>query len=157
MGTMPSGVKHVTDGLLLVAAVALVADALLGVLTGTLSSVSAGPAAPWWVAGHVLERSRWLVFALLATAVARLVADDGDAAVSRPAAWRAVGVAAIAVPLLWTLALWLVQAVIFTAADRWAIDGEIFRSGDYYRRTFAAYAPWLLGGIAALVAQRHVR
>jgi hypothetical protein len=63
--------------------------------------------------------------------------------------------AALVVPLLWTLALWIVQAAIFTAADRWDVDGQVFLSADYYRRLLAGYAPWLLAGAAALVLSRH--
>lgn len=142
--------------LLVATLVALIADALLGALTGAVSSVGGGPSAPWWVAGHLVERSRWVVFALLVTGAARLgsVADLLDTL--RPAAaWRLVGVAAVAVPLLWTLSLWIVQAVLFTAADRWDIDGRLFLSADYYRRVLAGYAPWLLGGVACVVLGRH--
>lgn len=143
--------------LLVVTVVALAADALLGGLTGAVSSVSGGPLAPWWVTGHVVERSRWVVFALLLAAAARRIvpadAADGDARAT--AAWRAVGVAALVVPLLWVAALWIVQAAIFTAADRWDLDGQIYLSADYYRRVLAGYAPWLLAGAAAIVLSRH--
>ena len=67
-----------------------------------------------------------------------------------------MGGLAAAVPLLWLAAFWLVQATIFTVFDRWDIDGQAYLSTDYYRRVFAGYAPWLLGGIACLVASRHV-
>lgn len=143
--------------LVVVAAVALVADALLGGLAGAVSSVGGGPAAPWWVNGHVVERSRWVVFALLLVATARWILPDEPAAMAaRPgAAWRTVGIATLVVPLLWMAALWIVQATIFTVADRWDIDGQAYLSADYYRRVLAGYAPWLLGGAAAIVLSRH--
>lgn len=143
--------------LLAVVAVALVADALLGALTGAVSSVGGGPSAPWWINGHVVERSRWVVFALLLAGLVRVgpVADLAHPFDTAGASWRLAGVLAISVPLLWIVALWLVQAAIFTAAGRWDIDGQVFFSADYYRRVFADYAPWLLGGSAALVLSRH--
>lgn len=143
--------------LVVVTAVALAADALLGLLTGAVSSVAGGPAAPWWVTGHVVERGRWVVFALLLAGSARpiVAGDAGEGAARTDAAWRAVGRAAMVVPLLWIAALWIVQAGIFTAADRWDIDGQVFVSADYYRRLLAGYAPWLLAGAAARVLSRH--
>lgn len=143
--------------LVVVTVVALAADALLGGLTGAVSSVGGGPSAPWWVTGHVVERSRWVVFALLlaASAVRLFGAGLADNAPRATAAWRAVGVAALVVPLLWVAALWIVHATIFTVADRWDIDGQVYLSADYYRRVLANYAPWLLAGAAALVLGRH--
>ncbi len=67
-----------------------------------------------------------------------------------------LGADAHQIPLLWLAAFWLVQATIFTVFDRWEIDGQAYLAADYYRRVFAGYAPWLLGGIACLVASRHV-
>ncbi len=138
--------------------VALLADALLGVLTGAVSSVGGDPGAPWWITGHVVERARWVVFGLLLLAVARAtpLRTLVDGPITTAAAWRLVGGLAVAVPLLWLAAFWLVQATIFTVFDRWEIDGQAYLAADYYRRVFAGYAPWLLGGIACLVASRHV-
>lgn len=138
--------------------VVLLADALLGALTGALSSAGGGPDAPWWVTGHLMERARWLVFGLLVLAALRLppLAALLDAAPTPVAAWRLVGALAIAVPLLWLAAFWVVQAAIFTAFDRWDIDGQAYLASGYYRRVVAGYAPWLLGGVACLLASRHV-
>lgn len=149
--------RHAGRALVATVAIALLADAFLGGLTSAISSVgpSAGP--PWWVNGHVAERSRWLVFALLLVVVARRpFLRDTVAQLQAPAAvWRLVGILAIVVPLLWTVALWIVQATIFTAFDRWDIDGLGYLSADYHRRVFAGYVPWLLGGVSAVVASRH--
>lgn len=154
---MRPAVRSAAHAFVVVTAVALLADGLLGLLTGAVSSMGGGPAAPWWVAGHVLERARWLVFALLLTGAARagLPGRTMDVAAPSDVAWQAVGWAALLVPLLWIAALWLVQAAVFTAANRWDIDGQAFLAADYYRRLFAGYAPWLLGGAASLVFSRH--
>lgn len=150
--------RSAARALVAVTVVALVADAILGTLTASLGALSGGGGAPWWVVGRVPERSRWVVFAVLLLPVVRAVAS-GAATGSRLSAgvvWQIVGRLSIVLPLLWIIALWIVQATIFTAAGRWDVDGQIYLSGDYYRRLFAGYAPWLLAGAAALVGSRHV-
>ena len=140
-----------------VTVVALVADALLGALTGTVSAIGGQAGAPWWVAGHLPERGRWVAFALLLVAVARApLIDENAVPPSAAEAWRIVGRLAIVIPLLWIVAQWIVQALLITVGGQWEVDGQAFLSADYYRRLFAGYAPWLLGGAAALVGSRHV-
>lgn len=131
---------------------ALAADGLLAAFTAVDALGSGG--GPWWVAAHLVERGRWVVFALLVVAWAARMApvDSGSAA----AAWRAVGAGVIVVPLLWIAATWLVQAVLYTVAGRWDIDGRMFLELELYRRALIGYAPWLLGGIATLLVSRHV-
>lgn len=138
--------------------VALVADGLLGLLTGAVASMGGGSEAPWWITGHVAERARWLAFGLLVLGALRVppLAPRLDPPPTAAAAWRLVGVLAVTVPLLWLAALWIVQAALFTAFDRWDVDGQAYLAGDYYRRVVAGYAPWLLAGVACLVASRHV-
>lgn len=138
--------------------VVLVADASIGALTGALSAAGGGPGAPWWATGHLLERSRWAVFGLLVLGAARVapVVLQLDRPPTSAAAWRMVGALAIAVPLLWLAALWIMQATIFTVFHRWDVDGQAYLAADYYRRVAAGYAPWLAGGIACLLASRHV-
>lgn len=159
LSSLPPLAHAAVRALLAVVAVTLMADALLGLVTGAVSSVGGGPAAPWWVTGHVLERSRWVVFASLLVALARVapVRELLDTLTTAAEAWRLVGVLAIVLPLLWIGASWIVQAVLFTVADRWDIDGQVLLSAGYYRQLFAGYAPWLLGGAAGLVLSRHAR
>lgn len=152
----PSFAASAARAFVAVAVVALVADALLGALTGALA-VNGGPVAPWWDAGHVLERTRWVVFAAVLAASARALAATGSTVETRAGdAWHVVGVAAMLLPLLWLVASWIVQAAILTAAGRWGIDGQAFLAASYYRGVVADYAPWLLGGAAAVAAERHV-
>jgi hypothetical protein len=69
--------------------------------------------------------------------------------------WRRVGQAVLVVPVLWTVAGWVVSAAVFTLADRWAIDGQVFRTPGYYRSLVVEYAPWIVGGGAVMLWSRH--
>lgn len=155
---MATPFMNAARALIAVTAVALVADASLGALTASLGALGSTSGGPWWVAGHLPERGRWLVLALLLVPLARRLSAGEPApwALSNAAVWQLVARLALLLPLVWIVALWIVQAALFTVAGRWDIDGQIFLSGDYYRRIFAGYAPWLLGGTAALVGSRHV-
>lgn len=148
----------VVTALAVTLAVVLAADAMIGALAGAMASVAGGPGAPWWITGHLVERVHWLVFALLLGAVVRspLGVSWLAAPITGAVAWRLVGLGAMVVPLLWIAALWVVRAAIFTVFDRWGIDGQGFLSVDYYRSIAAGYVPWLLGGLACLMASRHV-
>jgi hypothetical protein len=70
--------------------------------------------------------------------------------------WRDVGIAVAIGPVLWTLAGCVVTVVVFTLADRWTMEGQVFRSAGYYRSLIVAWAPWLVGGGAVLLWSRHV-
>jgi hypothetical protein len=133
---------------------ALVVDALLGGFTAVLSVTPASGAPSWWVSAHLVERSRWIVLALLGLLLGRRLerpsADRADV-------WRVVGIVVIAAPVAWFAAGWIVQAVLFTVAGRWDVDGRAYLAADYYRRLLTSYLPWLLGGAATLAASRHVR
>ena len=58
--------------------------------------------------------------------------------------------AVITVPVAWFAAGWIVQAVLFTLAGRWDVDGRAYLAADYYRRLLTSYLPWLFGGAATL-------
>lgn len=140
---------------MLVAAIAaLAADALLAAVTGLAGVAGRGAGPPWWVAAHVVERSRWVVVALLLMGLGTWSAGgEGD----RAGVWRAVAIAVIVGPLLWTLAAWIVQAGLFTLAGRWDVDGRMFLSAELYRRALVDYVPWLLGGVTTRAIAGHVR
>jgi len=140
---------------LLATLTALVVDAVLATLTGLVAITGAGDGTPWWVAAHLVERSRWVVVAALLVVVARCIASPEEPA-SRAAVWRCVGIAVVAAPLLWIVATWLVQATLFTLAQRWDVDGQIFLAAGYYQSLLRGYAPWLLAGAATIAVSRHV-
>lgn len=152
---MTAGIHAAARAFLVAANVAMVADALLALLTSALSVTGPAGHSPWWVEAHLVERCRWVVLALLLMAVTGWMAEAEPR--EDPAVWRGTGMAVIGVPLLWIAATWIVQAILFTVARRWDVDGQVFLAADYYRRLFVGYVPWLLGGAATMVASRHVR
>lgn len=137
-----------------------------GVLQLALDAVAVGTyggGAPWWVTAEVIERGRWVVFAvllrmagprLLTSSASSLTFSEGDA--DRAAAWQRVGLLVLVLPLLWIAATWVVSAVRFTALDSWGTEGLAFRSTDYYRALLLDYAPWLMGGAVVRGVGRHV-
>lgn len=157
--TLTSLYRPAARAFLVAVIVAVIADALLAAVTGLARVAGAPEGPPWWVAAHLVERGRWVVLALLFATAAKWLApppgthgqDDGAATI-----WRAVAGAVMVVPLAWILATWATQAALFTAADRWSIDGAIFLAPGYYRQLFTGYVPWFLGGAATMVASRHV-
>jgi hypothetical protein len=153
----PSAPGQAARALLAITVAALAVDALLAALSAVTDVAGRDVAPSWWVAGHLVTRGRWVVFSLIAAAVLSRSGIADDAAVDPSRVWRWMGVAALLAPLGWIAATWLVQAILFTAADRWDVDGLIFASPDYYRSVVREYVPWLLGGAVALAAARHVR
>jgi hypothetical protein len=113
---------------------ALVVDAALQLALDAVA-VSAYGSAPWWITAHLAERGRWVMFAALLWWLApHLVPPAALTPVTETAgardeaeAWRQVGIAVIAVPLLWVVATLVVD-----------------------------YAPWPLAGVTVLGLRRHL-
>lgn len=138
---------------------ALVTDALLQLALDAVRVSAFGGGAPWWVTAHLIERGRWVVFALLVWVGAGRLRDAGDAVAGArtPAdAWRDVGVAIVAVPLLWIVATWVVSAVRFTLLGSWAFDGRVFTSPDYYRGLLLDLAPWVMAAAVLFAVRKHL-
>ena len=119
-----------------------------------------GGGAPWWVTAHLIERGRWVVLALILWWLApRLLADgaeSGSLSTTPSEAWRRVAIAAIAVPLLWIAATWLVSAARFTLLASWGTEGRVFLSSDYYRGLLLDLAPWGMAAAVVSAARRHL-
>ncbi len=139
---------------------ALVIDAALQLAMDAVR-VSTYGHAPWWITANLVERGRWVAFALLLWRVAPLLIEPVGATPAPWTAgprdtWRRVGVAVAVVPLLWVAATWMVSAVRFTLLGTWDTDGRVFQSADYYSRLLVDLAPWLLSGAAVTMVSRHV-
>lgn len=145
-------------------AAALVIDAALQLALDAVRVSAFGGGTPWWVTAHLIERGRWVVFALLLWALApRLIGAEGAldhppgaAASGRVEAWRLVAIAVVAVPLLWIGATWTVSAVRFTLLGSWPYDGRVFVSPDYYRGLALDLAPWFLASGTLMGVRRHL-
>lgn len=142
---------------------ALVGNGVLQLALDAVAVGSYGGGAPWWVTAEVIERGRWVVFAvllrmagprLLASSASSLASPEGDD--ERSAAWQRVGLLVLILPLLWIAATWVVSAVRFTALDSWGTEGLAFRSTDYYQALLLDYAPWLIGGSVVKGVGRHL-
>ena len=117
---------------------------------------------PWWVIGHVMERSMWIAAALLVWLLAPRIHGVApqvfatELVVGRSAALDVVGGAMIGVPLVWLGATWLVWIVKITLLGSWGSEGRVFMMGYYYYNVLLAYAPWAGGGVTLLALRRHV-
>jgi hypothetical protein len=141
---------------------ALVVDAALQLALDAVRVSAYGGGTPWWITAHLIERGRWVVFALfLWWLVPRLLAPDAEqpglfAGASPADAWRHVAIAIVAVPLLWIVATWAVSAVRFTLLGSWDTDGRLFLSAGYYRGLALDLAPWLMASAVVRALQRHL-
>jgi hypothetical protein len=117
---------------------------------------------PWWIVGRLLERSVWVVAALLLWASAGFMTRAAARLwpslhpLPRINAFDVVGRLMIAVPLLWVLASWLVLAGRITLAGTWDVDGEMFTTMALYNSTALGYLPWAGGGVMLLALSQHI-
>lgn len=156
--TAAAGLRQAARAFVAITVGALAADAVLAAAGRLLDVVGRDVRPPWWVAANLVPRGRWVAFALiLAAATGRGPRDGHGDPAGAGRVWRWAGMAALLVPVAWIAATWMVQAILFTAAHRWDVDGLVFTSPDYYRGLVADYVPWLLGGAVAIALSRHVR
>lgn len=157
-----SAVRHYSRAFLVATIAALLVDAALQLAMDAVRVSSSGGGAPWWMTAHLIQRGRWVVFALLLLWLApRLFDADGDepaamSAASPAEAWRKVAIAVVSVPLLWIAATWVVSAVRFTLLGTWDTDGRVFLSPEYYRGLGLDLAPWAMAAAVLLAMRRHL-
>jgi len=101
----------------------------------------------------------WLVAPRLGASVAVLEpassADDASKPLSRQDANRFVGVAMIAVPVLWFFATLIAFAVHVTLRGEWRGEGARLLAPYVYSEAVLTNAPWLLAGATLMVLGRH--
>jgi hypothetical protein len=144
------------------AVAALVFDVVLQNALDAVRSPGQSSMTPWWIVGHAVERSTWIVLALLlwllapalSTHVSRLW--PASHVVTRAAAFDFVARSMAGVPLVWLLATWLVYAARLTFTGAWGSEGRVFTSAHFYYNVLLAYAPWLCGAITLFGSRRHV-
>jgi len=157
-----TGVRSYLAAFLIATLAALVIDAVLQLALDAVRVSTYGGGAPWWITANLIERGRWVVFALLLRwLVPRLLAADPEqpapfARASPADAWRHVATTVLAVPLLWIVATWAVSAVRFTLLGSWDTDGRVFLSAGYYRGLALDLAPWIMASAVVRALQRHL-
>jgi hypothetical protein len=153
-------VRAYADAFLAATIVALVVDAAMQLATDAIRVSPYGGGAPWWVTAHLIERGRWVVFALIVRAIEPRLTGTGTppALTGTPAseAWRQVAIAIVAVPLAWIVSTWIASAIRFTLLGSWGFDGRVFLSVDYYRGLTIDLVPWMMAAAALMAARRHL-
>jgi hypothetical protein len=143
------------------AVAALVIDVLLRNALAAAQSPGASSMTPWWVVGRVLERSVWVVVALLLYSLAGAMARAAERTwppghvVSRAAAFDLVARLMIAAPLFWIVATFLVLAGRITLAGTWDVDGQMFATTSFYNNMVLGYLPWMGAGAILIALSRH--
>jgi len=147
----------------------LAIDSLLHLALAAIRDDTA--AAPWWVNARVVERSVWVVAAMLtwwtvpwlaasvAATLERTSAPDPvdpPPPLSRQAAHRIVGASMIVVPILWFFATLIAFAVNVTLRGHWAADGARLLEPYVYSEAVLSNAPWLLAGATLIGLARHL-
>jgi hypothetical protein len=153
-------VRAYADAFLVATIVVLLVDAVMQLATAAIRVSPYGGGAPWWVTAHLIERGRWVLFALIVRALEpRLTASGAPHGVAEtPAAeaWRQVAIAVVAAPLAWIVATWIASAIRFTLLGSWDFDGRVFLSIDYYRGLATDLVPWMMAAAALMAARRHL-
>jgi hypothetical protein len=126
-------------------------------LSLALAAVRVGASGlPWWVDARLVERSAWVVMALLVWMASRVMTDATAAAMPRSTAARLTGRTMIVVPAAWVLATAIVLAVRLTWRGTWPVEGRIFVEPYYYSTIVLTYGPWMLAGAVLIAASRHL-
>lgn len=153
-------VRAYANAFLVATIVALIVDAVMQLATEAIRVSPYGGGAPWWATAHLIERGRWVLFALSVRAIEPRVTSGGTppavAEASAPEAWRQVAIAIVAIPLAWIAATWMASAVRFTLLGSWAFDGRVFLSFDYYRGLAIDLVPWGMASATLMAARRHL-
>jgi hypothetical protein len=153
--------RNLASALAIGATAALVLDVILGNALAAAQSPGVSSMTPWWIVGHVAERSVWIAAACLLWVSAPLTAPiaarlwPADFVVTRAAALDALGRLMIATPLLWLSATLLILALRISLAGNWELDGAMFTSAAFYNSVLLGYLPWAGGGIVLLTLGRH--
>jgi hypothetical protein len=141
---------------------AIICEVLLRAALGTVDVEGSRTTASWLFAA-ALTRIVWPIAAALLWLAAPSLASrlEGNGLVpalraTPAAAARVVGVAMMAIPVVWVLATALVRALTITINDAWDTDGRIFAAPQFYSDIVVSYAPWILAGMALAAAAGHL-
>ena len=155
---MRATIRHAAAAFTTGAVTALVLDAALQFLTGTIR-IAGGVHPPWYA--RAAEHTVWITFGLVLWLAAPLIAEWIDdiaprADVPPRTVWELVGVGLLALPIAHLLALWIVLAAQLTLSGSWPSEGGIFLSSAYYGRVIVSIAPWMGAGAVVRAWARHM-
>jgi hypothetical protein len=145
---MRATVRHIAAAFTAGAVIALVLDAALQFLTGTMR-ITGGVRPPWYA--RVAGNGVWIALGLVLWLGAPLLGEWIDdvvprAQVSRRTLWQLVGLAMLTLPPAHLLAQWIVLAMQLTSAGTWNSEGGIFVSSAYYGAVLLLITPWMAAG-----------
>ena len=141
-------VRHLAAAFTAGAVIALVLDAALQFLIGTMR-ITGGVRPPWHA--RVAENGVWIALGLVLWLAAPLLGKWIDdvvprAQVSRRTVWELIGLAMLTLPPAHLLAQWIVLAMQLTTAATWLSEGGIFVSSAYYGAVLLSITPWMAAG-----------
>ena len=116
-----------------------------------------------WVTETLMDRGRWLAAAVifwlaaprLESALDGIGSLESAPRLALSSALRGIGVAMLAIPVVWTMAIVIVRAMAITLAGDWSIDGRVFASSYFYSTLVTSYAPWATAGVILVGIARH--
>jgi hypothetical protein len=155
---MRTAIRETATAFTIGAAIALVVDALLQLLSNGIR-LTGGITAPWYA--RVAENSVWVALGLVLWLSSPLLGDWIDdviprANVSKKTIWELVALGMIAVPPGHILGQWMVLAMQLTVAGTWDSEGGIFLSGAYYGSVLLAITPWMAAGAVVRAWANHM-
>jgi hypothetical protein len=151
-------IRHTAIAFTTGAAIAVVFDALLQVLTSAIR-LSGGIRPPWWA--RLSERGSWIALGLVLWLAAPLLGEWIDnlvprARLPRRTIWEMVGIGMLTLPLGHLLGQWIVLAMQFTVAGTWLSEGRIFLSSAYYGQVLLSVTPWMAAGAIVRGWAKHL-
>jgi hypothetical protein len=151
-------VRHTANAFTIGAAIALVVDALLQVLTSAVR-ITAGVTPPWW--SRIAENSVWVALGLVLWLCGPLLGEWIDdliphSHIPRRTIWELAGIAMLTLPIGHILGQWIVLAMQLTVAGTWGSEGSIFLSNTYYGSVLLSITPWMAAGAIVRAWAHHM-
>jgi hypothetical protein len=151
-------IRHTAIAFTTGAAIAVVFDALLQLLTSAIR-LSGGIRPPWWA--RLSERSSWVALGLVLWLAAPLLGEWIDklvprARLPRRTIWEMVGIGMLTLPLGHLLGQWIVLVMQLTVAGTWLSEGRILLSSAYYGQVLLSVMPWMAAGAIVRGWAKHL-
>jgi hypothetical protein len=155
---MRATIRHAAAAFTTGAAIALVLDAVLQLLTATIR-IAGGIRPPWYA--RVADNSVWIALGLVLWLLSPFLGEWIEevaprAELSRRIVWEIVGLGMLTLPAAHVLSQWIVLALQLTFAGTWLSEGGIFVSSAYYGVVLLSITPWMGAGAIVRGWARHL-